>query len=440
MLPRPLSALWWKRYLSRNSSPADELERFPSLSPAQQRADLARRLRDQIVWFGSREDALPEWKEAARINDPDEIWRIWPHLPVVTKPMLRSHFPVEEVRRLCGLPGSVNATGGSTGEPTRFYHDREMLLRTQAAIYHGRRMMSWTEGMPVIIVWGSERDIGREVALKPRINAMLRNEYLLDAYNLTTQTARKMVDLALRMKPVAIYGFTSMLQFMAEEVLRQGWQVPPGTVQIAWNGGEMLFAEQSDVFQKAFGTPILNCYGGRELALMAAQRRAGGPLEIMRPWLFAEVVDQDGKPVQPGEPGRLLWTSTVCRGTPFLRYDIEDLASYSAEGADESGVRELRDLQGRVSGLLRLPDGRTINNIFWNHLFKEIPEVARFQVILRRDSVHVLLCGSGFTPDREQEVRRMAGNLLQAVRLTFEWVDKIPLTKQGKLVQVIRES
>ena len=107
-----------------------------------------------------------------------------------------------------------------------------------------------------------------------------------------------------------------MLEFVAGRVLELGKQVPSGMVRVAWNGGEMLFPEQVAVFKKAFGVPILNLYGGREFSAIACQYKADDPLYVLRPWQFVELVDENGKPVGPGEIGRIICTSTICRGTP----------------------------------------------------------------------------------------------------------------------------
>jgi len=97
MIPRSISSLWWRRYLRRNATSWTDLDRFPQLSPSEQRKQLGERLLRQIRYFGSRADALPEWREAARIDNPEDLLRIWPDLPVVTKNVFRTRFPAEEV-------------------------------------------------------------------------------------------------------------------------------------------------------------------------------------------------------------------------------------------------------------------------------------------------------------------------------------------------------
>jgi phenylacetate-CoA ligase len=431
----------WRRFLARNARPWSDLERFPALDPAQQRRELAARLLAQVRYFGARADALPEWKEAARVTDPDDLWRLWPSLPILTKQALKERFPAAETRDRFGIAGKVNATGGSTGEPTRFVHDTPMLEATMAANAYTRIRMGWRPGMATVIVWGSERDIGQQTAnRRVRTLQWLLREHLVDGYQLNQSTVERVLALVRAERPVAMYGFTSMLEYVARAVVEQGLAPAAGSVRTAWTGGEMLFPEQVELFAQAFGVPLLNRYGGRELSTMACQFEAGGPLHALRPWLFLEVVDDNGKPCEPGTMGRLIWTSTVCRGTPFLRYDIEDMGIFDAAGQTEAGVGALRELSGRRAGLLTLPDGRVINNIYWNHLFKEFPEVRQFQVVLKTSGeIWIHLAGEGMTETRDAALRAKLGHLMAAIPVKLLWTAEIPRGPQGKLVQVIRE-
>jgi len=435
------SRIWWRRFLARNARPWTDLEVFPSLDPGAQRREMGQRLLAQIRYFGTRADALAEWKEAARITDPEDLWRVWGTLPITTKQTLRERFTAAEIRDRFGLQGKVNATGGSTGEPTQFFHDTLAQKSSIAGNAYTRIRMGWRPGMPVVIVWGSERDIGQQTANRSvRRLVWLLGEYLVDGYQLNETTVDRVVGLIRAKRPVAVYGFTSMLEFVARSVVERGIELPAGSVRTAWSGGEMLFPEQVRVFEQAFGAGLLNRYGGRELSTMACQFELGGPLHALRPWLFLEVLDDHGKPAEPGTMGRLVWTSTVCRGTPFLRYDIEDMGIFDAAHRTEAGVGALREICGRRAGLLTLPDGRTINNIYWNHLFKEFREVRQFQVVCKRSGeIWISLAGDGMPEPREAELRAKLSHLLAGIPVKLTWMDEIPRSAQGKLVQVIRE-
>lgn len=439
MVPQAISSLWWKRYLRRNATSWDDLDRFPQLRPDEQRKQLGERLLRQIRYFGARADALPEWREAARIDNPEDLWRIWPDLPVVAKDDLRNRFPAAEMGRRFGVPGRANCTGGSTGEPVHFFHDAEMIRRILAAVTFSAIRMGWVPGMPTIIVWGSERDVKKQTTFRNRVHGRLRNQFLVDGYNLSDLTVERVFS-HIGNGPVAMFGFTSMLEFVARRALETMREIQPGAVRTAWNGGETLFSQQSELFRQAFKVPLFNRYGGRELSVMACQFQEGHPLQVLRPWLFLEILDSRGRPAAPGEIGRLVWTSTICRGTPFLRYDVEDLGTFRAADSNESGISAIDELHGRVGGMLELPGGKKISNLYWNHFFKEIKEVAQFQVILRKDgSLQILLRGDGFSQERDTAVRGLLAHFLGNTQFDLKWVESIPRTKEGKLVQVYRE-
>jgi phenylacetate-CoA ligase len=436
---RILSALSARAYAAAFTRSAREVARFDA-RPEHERRDLLRgRLLDQIRYFGTRADALPEWREAARIADPDELWRLWPELPILSKDQLRTTFAPAGIAERFGIRGRIGATGGSTGEPTPFLHDAATVRANRSLDLQSRERMGWRPGMPTVAVWGSDRDIQSGGSALRRWVRQSRGDLFVDGYQLTPRTAERTRELVLANAPVAMFGFSSMLDFVARELLASGRPVPAGAVAVAWSGGEMLLDSYVTAFEEAFGTTILNRYGGRELSTMACQYERGGRLRVHRPWLMVEVVDAQGRPAAPGEAGRLLWTSTLCRGTPFLRYDIGDLGSYSREDLDAAGIGALTALHGRTAGVLHV-NGKAVNNIFWNHLFKEFEEVRRFQVVLTKaGALRILLTGTRLSDEREAHLRDILTRFLGAVPIDVVHAETLPLTAQGKLVQVLRE-
>ena len=145
--------------------------------------------------------------------------------------------------------------------------------------------MGWTPGMPTIVIWGSERDVKKQTTLRNRVHGKLRNQILVDGYNLSDKTVER-VFANLNSGPVAMFGFTSMLEFVARRALETNREVRPGVVRTAWNGGETLFAEQSELFRRVFKVPLLNRYGGRELSVMACQFEPATPLHLAAPVAF----------------------------------------------------------------------------------------------------------------------------------------------------------
>jgi phenylacetate-CoA ligase len=436
-----LSKFIWQAYRTFAARPIGELDRFAGLAPALQRYEIAQRLLAQLRYFGSRADALPQWREAMRIRDPEELWNIWPSLPVMTKSQLNARFEPVEMQRRFGLRGRINATGGSTGEPTRFFLDTPMLRASRGAHLYSRLKMGWRPGMPTIVVWGSDRDIGKQSRLFPRMAQKIYRNRLIPGFEIGAKEVREILATMRSEGPVAIYGYSSLLQYLAERTLADGAQIPRGRVATAWNGGEMLYDYQVQTFRRAFGVPVLNRYGGRELSVTAFQESEEAPLRVLRPWIFLEIVDDSGKTVAPGETGRLLLTSTICRGTPFLRYEVGDLGSYRATDSDESGISRIATLDGRNAGSIRLNDGRTVSSIYWNHLLKDYPEVNQFQVRVKpRGQLSLVLVGKGFSEDRSDQLKAVLRLVWKEQPVDLIWTRAIPRSAQGKLAQVVHES
>ena len=85
MMGRTVRKALWRRYLRRNTACTEEVEEFSKMRPDRQRQELSKRLKSQIQYFGTRGDALPEWREAAKIAKSEDLWRGWLLAPVLLK-------------------------------------------------------------------------------------------------------------------------------------------------------------------------------------------------------------------------------------------------------------------------------------------------------------------------------------------------------------------
>ena len=61
-------------------------------------------------------------------------------------------------------------------------------------------------------------------------------------------------------------------------------------------------------------------------------------------------------------------------------------------------------------------------------------------VIVKDRELLLKLKGKPWSQDREDHLRQALGKILGTLPVRITWVDRIPLTAQAKLVQVVRQS
>jgi phenylacetate-coenzyme A ligase PaaK-like adenylate-forming protein len=118
-------------------------------------------------------------------------------------------------------------------------------------------------------------------------------------------------------------------------------------------------------------------------------------LEVWESSVILEVVDDEYRPVPPGEPGtRVLLTNLVNRAQPLIRYELSD-SVVLADGPNPAGRPWLRlaRVDGRSDDILALPArGRGIVRVHPFRLrrpFVRMPDVVRYQIVQRPDGVLV---------------------------------------------------
>src|SRR5690606_36916380 len=130
--------------------------------------------------------------------------------------------------------------GGSTGTPTRFVWDDAAQEQKTALQYYCWRKLGWKPGMPVMSLWGAPRDLGQSEKSKSRLMRRLRDVTIIDGYESSQQTVENAVGTIEAHKRIAIYGYTTLLEQFAREVLENGPSIPSGKVVTAWSGAEPL--------------------------------------------------------------------------------------------------------------------------------------------------------------------------------------------------------
>jgi phenylacetate-CoA ligase len=350
-------------------------------------------------------------------------------LPLLTKAQIRQHS-AELVAENSEPPRLLaNASGGSTGEPLRFYQDQTYWDYAWATQWFVESWWGIRRGDRTALIWGTDRDLPelswRETVCQTKTcNAFALSEERMERF------ARELHS----WQPCLIAGYASALNLFARFLLeRPGLRIRPYAVKSA---AEVLPDNERAVIQKAFECPVYDFYGSREVNNLAAECPAHMGLHVNALTRYIEVVDDAGHALEPGVPGRVLVTDLVNYSMPFIRYENDDVACWSATSCRcGRPFPVLAKVLGRESDFIVTPAGRFIHGEFFTHLFYDMPQVIKFQLV--QDSLTEIRLCIVLQPEAGGSIlellrERLTTALGESVRCRIDRVKEIERLPSGK--------
>lgn len=212
-----------------------------------------------------------------------------------------------------------------------------------------------------------------------------------------------------RFQPEALLSYASVVAALADEQLEGRLTIRPRTI-IATS--EVLTDDARSRIEEAWGRRPLNAYASTEApGPTATSSPEDSALDVWESSVVLEAVDDDYRPVPPGQPStRVLLTNLVNRTQPLIRYELTD-SVVLAEGTSPAGRPWLRlaRVDGRSDDILTLP-GRAggtvrVHPFRLRSVFARMGDVRGYQVVERDDAVLVRLVPR---PDSDRVVAERA--------------------------------
>jgi phenylacetate-CoA ligase len=183
-------------------------------------------------------------------------------------------------------------------------------------------------------------------------------------------------------------------------------------MRAVFTDGEPVHPFLRQKLESAFATRLFNTYGNTELCGLIQQCEAGG-MHLNPDYAFLEILDEDNRPVPPGETGYLVWTGFINYATPLLRYRIGDRGSWSTAQHCSCGRNTPLVDPGmtRESDLLYATDGRVFSPRSVNQVLKGTTAF-RFCQFVQRSPGQVLIRAVGSGAQAEQELRKVQKEII----------------------------
>lgn len=241
-----------------------------------------------------------------------------------------------------------------------------------------------------------------------------------------------------RYRPRVLTGYASSYFSLARMMLARDLTLDyqPDAL-ILW--AEQLTPGMKRVIERAFRAHPYEEYSSVEDAALATECEHGN-LHVSLDFGIIEICDEEGNPLAPGLPGRILCTSLLNDVQPLIRYDIGDFASLSPDpctcGRDQFPV--LRGLIGRVEDTIITPDGREIVSICSGLDLRHVLAIQIVQEALDLVKIRIIPATDFNEQDERLLKDTIASKRLGKMHIVFESVSDLERTAQGKVRRVIR--
>ncbi len=346
-------------------------------------------------------------------------------LPVLKKSMLHDHFNAivtdpavdraavaSHVQSIQGderFRGQyiVNATSGTTGEPSYILYDQDEWLTVLASFSRFERHVGSLRGAlqrPKMAIVASTTPWH----ISARVGASVRSSWLP---MLRIDVGRPLASIVRQLnnwQPDVLITYASMARILADEQTAGRLQIAPQRIV---NTAEVLSPALRRKLRAVWGDVVHDQYGATEGGTFAVQcaspRRASNGrerqtrgLHLFEDLFILEVVDQQNRPVPPGQYGdKVLLTVLFNHTQPLIRYELTDKIRLAPDPCS-CGCRFqlIDDIQGRQEDILRFPHRQEgtvdVHPMVFYRILDAAP-VASWQVVQENGKLTLHLDGAG---------------------------------------------
>ena len=356
------------------------------------------------------------------VKSPNSLIELVQSLPRTSKALIQREFSDIQIQ----IPGSgfndfvLHKTSGSTGQPTQV----RKLATSYFMEYDALTLLEWQ--------W-QNRDVSKRVG-GFRIGEVDTDDapagppltYLGSA---PTQFTRS----SLEHSPSELLD--ALVEFKASYVYTNGVSIRLVALEQLANPREGIVLEQflsvSDrvddslrqLVHQAFTAKICDRYSSEEFGYIALQCPEQNHLHVLSPSVYVEIVDEDGKPCDVGEPGHVLVTALHSFAQPMIRYEIGDIAQWGEPCPAGITWPVIENIVGRERQFLVGKDGQKRLVTFVGATFLAEPSILDFQVIRFADSIVFLTATTESFGEREHNI------VVQSLQEIFGTTDAVHVVK-----------
>ena len=246
------------------------------------------------------------------------------------------------------------------------------------------------------------------------------------------------VEFLVREDPDYLLSYPSNLEALATYFLDHGLRLP--RLRQVRSMAETLTDAVREACHRAWDVPVADVYSTQELGILALQCPTGQRYHVMAEDVIVEILDEDGRPCEPGQSGRVVVTSLHNFATVLLRYDVGDYAAPGDACVCGRGLPVIRRILGRSTNMMRLPDGRTVWPRLQQSVYRTMAPLSQMRLVQRDLGRLEFLYVADRALSEEEKVAlsgRMSADFDHRFAFTFTRVATLERGRSGKFEDFI---
>ena len=389
---------------------------------------------------------IPYYKElldsTGNITDDLPDLNIFTQLPALTKKIIREQNEKLYSSDMDSRGTYNNTSGGSTGEPVKFIQDKQYDQWNTANKLYFNQILGKLPGDPEIKFWGSDRDIIQgSLGTKENIINYIYNRKFFNSYNISSSELDKLISLNNKFKPAAYWAYMEAAIELAKYLSKTGKTFTPPKFIVSTIAP--LTESNKNIIEHGMKCRVYNQYGSREVGAIACQDRNQDCLYSF-PWThYIEIVDDNNKPLPPGQPGKILITTLQNYSMPLIRYEIGDVGIEANTNEKQRPGFAFKEVIGRTLGYFKKADGSLKHSHFLVQALFNYNWIKKFQIIQTQfDCITIKIVKD--KPENQQpqddiqKITKLIADFMDNnCKVNIDFVDQIPVSQSGKHIYTI---
>lgn len=355
-------------------------------------------------------------------------------IPVLTKKIVRENIDKLTIKNKKNL--DLRATGGTSGSPMSFYRDKRDEYKCYASNSRFYKYGDYLRGLPTAYFWGNLEDYKHSKEFKRIVKNYIDNIKYFNCYQINDN---KMIDFYHKIKHFKNYsinGFPSAIYFFVNFLKQNNLKLktPVSIITTA----ECLYEYQRETIAEYFQKNPYSIYGCQEFGALGCECKEHNGFHLDQTHFIYEIGNNGLQ-----KKGRLVITSLMNYGMPFIRYELNDIGtlSYSNCSCGRKSIK-LINLEGRVNDYIVDSKDNLINFGLFSDILEFSNKIKQYQIVQNtKGNVIINLIANGDIGDEELEKLKSKLSLATKylLNISFKIVSDIKLSPSGKFQPVKSE-